>query len=190
MIWKKMQTKKLSSSVSKLGPWECLRSLPKFFMNLLHSPLALGHISVIRLCVKLWFLTNDADSRLLNGGLLSLRSLSGEPNVENMSDITGMQTFADVEDTSLTKGKRECHRSTPADAFHYSWVQTDVFPQQSLGADNTLVSLVCQRNDTVLQRRWYADSITTKHETTGDHTHLVTNFLVGSPVWCLWGDLL
>ena len=73
-------------------------------MNLSHSPLARGHIGVILLCVNLWSLANDANSRLLNGGPLSLRSLSGVPNIENMSDITGMQTLADVEDTALTIG--------------------------------------------------------------------------------------
>lgn len=90
--------------------WAVLLALPRVLINLSASPLAFCHNGVILWCLNPNCSANCLNSKLWNGGPLSVFSSSGIPNNEKILSNRGITDLADV---FLPQGILNGHLSQP-----------------------------------------------------------------------------
>ncbi|CAB4001077.1 Hypothetical predicted protein [Paramuricea clavata] len=83
-----------------------LATHPRVLIKRSASPLAFGQHGVIRRCWRPRCSANFLNSRLVNGGPLSLFKTSGIPCLEKIASNFGITALADVEVKISTSGKR------------------------------------------------------------------------------------
>lgn len=121
--------------------WAVLMALPRILINLSASPLAFGHKCVILWCLNPNCSANCLNSKLWNGGPLSVFSSSGIPNNEKILSNRGITDLADEDRSTSTTGYLEWSSIT---TNRYSPVGNG--PQKSAETrdqDSTSISVNC-----------------------------------------------